>query len=576
MAEHLATATPSLRDPTIREELDRSLAELRTSKQRWAKSPIAQRIQLIDDLLVSVRQSAAAWVRSGQEAKGLEPESPQGGEEWLSGPYLVARNLRLLRRSLQEIAAYGAPQLPGRPHVAHERVIAPVFPTDIYDQIMFLGYRAEVWMQPEVTLDSLPETMATAYRQADPIGSVCLVLGAGNASSIGPTDALYKLFVENQVVALKLHPTLRYLRSAWQEVLKPLIDWGAVRMVEGAAEEGSYLARHIDVDEIHLTGSTATHDAIVFGREADAMWRKQHDQPVTNKRVTSELGNISAMIVVPGPWRRADLAWQAENIVSSLVNNAGFNCNATRVIITHRQWPQRDEFLDALRRNLAAIPARKAYYPGARQRYELFLQAHPEAERYNLSDDDQRLPWVLIPGLDVSRSQDICFRSEAFCSVTSEASIDAPDVPTFVDRAVACVNEVLWGSLNASLIVPRKMARDPQVRRSLERAVANLRVGTIGVNHWAALGYAMCSTTWGAFPAHALSDIQSGRGVVHNTYMFSSPEKSVVYGPFRPWPKPPWFWSHRRAHRLGPRLVDFECHPSLARLPGIFRLACEL
>jgi aldehyde dehydrogenase (NAD(P)+) len=55
--------------------------------------------------------------------------------------------------------------------------------------------------------------------------------------------------------------------------------------------------------------------------------------------------------------------------------------------------------------------------------------------------------------------------------------------------------------------------------------------------------------------------------------MFERAEKTVVHAPFRPWPKPPWFGSHRTAHRLLRRLVHFEADRSLLRLPAIVALA---
>ncbi len=80
-------------------------------------------------------------------------------------------------------------------------------------------------------------------------------------------------------------------------------------------------------------------------------------------------------------------------------------------------------------------------------------------------------------------------------------------------------------------------------------------------------------TPWGAFPGHTPDDIQSGTGVVHNTLMFSRPQKTVVRAPFRVFPKPVWFATHRTAHRLTPKLAAFEAAPSPAKLPGILSLA---
>jgi hypothetical protein len=48
--------------------------------------------------------------------------------------------------------------------------------------------------------------------------------------------------------------------------------------------------------------------------------------------------------------------------------------------------------------------------------------------------------------------------------------------------------------------------------------------------------------------------------------MFDRAEKTVIRGPFRPWPKPPWFSTHRGAHRLMPELTRFEADKHPGRL----------
>lgn len=62
----------------------------------------------------------------------------------------------------------------------------------------------------------------------------------------------------------------------------------------------------------------------------------------------------------------------------------------------------------------------------------------------------------------------------------------------------------------------------------------------------------------------------SGNGVVHNTLMFSRPQKSVLRGPFRSIPTPIWFVSKAKAGRkVLPRLIEFEAQPAFWKLPGI-------
>src|SRR6266567_733829 len=309
--------------------------------------------------------------------------------------------------------------------------------------------------------------------------------------------------------------------------------------------------------------------AIVLGTGEEGANRKAECQPLLSKRVTGELGNVSPVIVVPGPWSTGDLAYQAEHIVSMLTNNAGFNCNATRVVIQQREWQQRDQLLQDMRNILAQVPSRSAYYPGARERLQAFIAAHPEAEQYGASTEKE-LPWTLIAGVNPEATDDLCFTTEPFCSLFSETTVTATSVPEYIDRAVDLANERLWGTLNVTIIVHPASLKDPAIAAALERAVANLRYGTIGVNYWAGAGFALCATTWGAFPGHAINDIQSGIGVVHNTLMFSRPQKSVLRAPFRSTPIPPWFVTRgQTARKVFPKLVSLEASPSPWKVPAI-------
>ncbi len=428
-------------------------------------------------------------------------------------------------------------------------------------------------MEPGVGADDLARTQAVAYRRDGPTtGRICLVLAAGNVSSIGPMDILTKLFVEDSVVIAKLHPVNSYLRPIFEQALRSLVEIGVVRFVEGGAATGAALCRHREVDDIHVTGSIRTYDAIVFGTGPDGRDRRARGETLLPKKVTAELGNVSPVIVVPGRWKPADLARQAENIATMLTNNGGFNCNAARVIITHADWPQREAFLAAIRDRLARTPTRDAFYPGAIDRFEAVATAHPEMHQIGQRTDD-RLPWALVEGVDPQRSDDICFTTEAFCSVVAETALGGGSTAAFIDRAVAFANDTLWGTLNATLIVDPVARREPSVAAAIDRALADLRYGTVAVNVWAALGFALGVTPWGAFPGHTPTAIGSGVGFVHNTLMFDRPQKTVIRGPFRPLLKPVWFASHRTAHRLAPRLVRFDAEPSIAALPAILALA---
>ena len=573
-----ATLTPQIvtgsERASSRAEMDAAVAALQENKGAWTAVTPRERLALLGDLSRRFLGVAERWAALGIEAEGLDPDHPGSGEEALVGPYFILRNLRLLRESLLDIETHGRPRIPGGVRTRPDgQLVARVFPIDLYDRIFYAGVTADVWMEPGVTQESLPGTQAVAYHAPLRQGRVALVLGAGNVSSIGPMDALYRMFVEDQVVLFKTHPVNVYLAPLMEEAFRVLIERGFFRIVHGGAEEGDYLCRHPGVDEIHITGSDRTYETIVFGPGEEGRRRKEANEPVLAKRFTAELGNVSPVIVVPGPWDEGDLQYHAENLATMLTNNAGFNCNAGRVIVQHASWAQRQELLGKVRDVLAQIPVRRAYYPRAAERFDAFLAAHgPTAEIFGSRTGD-RLPWMLIPDLDPARRDDIAFTTEAFCGVFGETGLEATTVPEFIDRAVAFCNGTLWGTLNVTLIVHPESLKDPDVAQAVERAVANLHYGTVSVNHWAAVGYGLVVTPWGAFPGHTAQDIQSGVGVVHNTLMFSRPQKTVVRAPFRVWPKPVWFATHRTAHRLTPKLSEFEAAPSMAKLAGILPLA---
>lgn len=551
-----------------REALDKSIEVLRQSKDRWARMPLPDKIELLRKVVENTRKVADRQVQAAIQAKGIPADSWLVGEEYLGGPVVQARICRLLADSLEDVMRHGRPRLPDNAlrTRADGQVIAKVFPGNVIDKAMYAGFRAEVWMQPGVTESNLGQHMAGFYREREPKGAVALVLGAGNVASIGPLDMVQKLWAEGQVCLLKFNPVNDYLGPFVEEVFADLIAQGFVRTAYGGADVGDYLCQHAGIDEVHITGSDKTHDAIVFGVGPEGEKRKAANEPRLNKRITSELGNVSPIIVVPGPYSKAELEFQAENVATQLCNNGGFNCNAARILIVHDTWPQRGAFLDAIRAAFARAPQRRAYYPGAEERLERFITAHPQAESIGPRKPGV-LPWTFIPNVDAKNVDDLCFKVESWCGVMGQTSLPGRDTADFLRNAVKFCNDEVWGTLSAELIC------HPTTQASLglafEDAIGALRYGAVVVNHWPALAYALGVTTWGAFPGHTLPDIQSGIGVVHNTYMFDRAEKSVIYGPLKVAPKPPWFVFHRRMHKVARTLVEMEAAPSAFMLPRI-------
>ena len=539
----------------------------------WAATDAAARADLLQQVITDTMAVEDEWLAAACRAKGLRPGTSEAGEELSSGIGTFVRMTRLLRDALRDIAKDGKPSFAGPVREAADgRLRVQVFPANAFDRITFPQTTAEIWMQPGVTRADLVPGQAAAYADPDAHAGTALVLAAGNVASLGPRDALAKLFVEGKVVVMKANPVNDYLVPYWRRALAALVDVGVLQIVDGGAAVGAYLTGHAQIDEVHITGSDKTYDAVVFGSGAEGARRKQDDDPALDKPVTAELGNVSPVIIVPGKWSIAELLYQAEHVATMLVNNAGFNCISARVVVTHADWPQREAFLGALTQTLATVTTRRAYYPGAAERRDAFVAAHPDAEEYGSGPDDA-LPWTFIRSVPPGQTRDICFNVESFVGQVAETALTAPTPAAFVDAATAFCNDVVWGTLGATVIVSPSSMKVTDVAESVDRAVADLRYGSIGVNVWHGLSFAMGSTSWGAYPGHARNDIQSGAGVVGNAGMFDRPQKSVVRGPFRARPKPPWFATAADSYDVMRRFVAFEAEPSAAKIPGLLLAA---
>jgi len=143
-------------------------------------------------------------------------------------------------------------------------------------------------------------------------------------------------------------------------------------------------------------------------------------------------------------------------------------------------------------------------------------------------------------------------------------ALDATTPQEFLAAAVPFANDKCFGTLSCCVLVDERTQK--QCAKELDAAIEGLHYGGIGINVWPGMLYALCSTTWGAFPGHPQTDISSGAGVVHNTLLLDYPERSVVYGPFVPPMTPAYFSDHRTLRNVGMALVDMEAKPGVGAL----------
>ncbi len=456
---------------------------------------------------------------------GLEPNSFWMGDVWFgeSGLPILIRGwestlTRLARR--ERLVPPGAVR-----QDAKGRITVEAFPQSRTDRLLSMGYSGHVRLQPGI---SAADVAAAGHDLASgefPDSGVALLLAAGNVDCLPGMDALGLLLGHGCTVVMKLNPVNAHVRPALERVFVEFIDAGWLALVEGGPEVVVHLAHHPDIDRVHLTGSAATYDALVWGTGPDSERRRASGQLQLDKPFTAELGGVNPLIVTPGLWTRHDLRRQADRIAYGRLCNCGHYCAATQILILPDGWDQADLLLDDLRGFLRTLEPRTPFYPGSDARVARALADQDHVEALDRSGRRH-----LVTGLDPDRDCSL-YRDEVFADVLGVVRLPAPDVESYLTRAVGFANEALAGSLGATLLV------DPETeahhRQAVADAGAGLRYGFVGLNEHAGYTAAAPQLLWGAYPGNTPEAIGSGVGFTLNTLMLPRPEQSVLRGAFR-------------------------------------------
>ena len=442
--------------PTSAPLLDEALARVREGATRLLRLSLHDRIALARSMQTGYLAIARESVHAACAAKGIPLDTPLEGEEWTLGPWFVVRHLRLVQQALQSLERTGNTPVGELGRTADGRLTAQVFPAGPIDGALFMKLRVDVHFAEGVTAQAMAALRAGFYKGKTHDGRVVLVLGGGNVNAIPSLDVITKIFNEGKACILKMNPVNAYLGPYLERAYADAIRAGYVAVVYGGAEEGAYLAAHAGVDEIHLTGSDRTYDAIVWGPAgAEREARKRDARPVISKPVTAELGGVAPVLVVPGPYGDKELAYQAEDVASGLACNASFDCNANRVVVFPRHWAGRERFLAHLSRAFERAGDRAAYYPGAQERFDRFTEGRKAMQLGGRTEGT--LPWTLVTDVDAGAAEPL-FREESFAPILVETTVGGPDPVEFLEAAVDFANERLWGTLSAGIVVhPRTM-----------------------------------------------------------------------------------------------------------------------
>ena len=529
-------------------DIDRFITTLRTKSKEFNSISNVQLASMLEETISNIKEVAFFWATICSDNKGTT-KTPAEGEEWLGGPFASVLATQYYIKSLTN-----DDDLVEKKYNSEENSYK-VFPNSFTERITFPFIDAKVIFNKSMSFEDINKYRGFSKRyDIDP--SITLVLGAGNFSSIPYLDVLYHLITRKSVILLKLNPVNEYLKPVFEKVFQSFIERGYIIVTTGNIDESKYMANHPGINHIHLTGSDKTFEDIVYGRELTEKERKSKSlSKINNKPITSELGNVTPIIIHPGKWSTSDIKYQARKIVTAKLNNNGFNCIAAQVVVLPDGWGQTETLIKFVKHYMSKAKERKAYYPESIERLEK-LEKDKGYERVNALS-------CVTPHLTREIKAYSKFEiDEVWSSTIYFKKIEYTSVENFANKAIDYCNDELWGNLGVSVIIKDH-------HRKFNKHITNLYIdklnyGTVAVNEWAAIGYIIPQLPWGGFPGNRDNDIQSGQSVVHNSMLFESPLKGVVNTKFRISRiiDPPWFVTNKKARRLFKNLTYYQIHNS--------------
>jgi len=226
-------------------------------------------------------------------------------------------------------------------------------------------------------------------------------------------------------------------------------------------------------------------------------------------------------------------------LAMAFVSQNSCNCLSPKLLVLDEDWPQIEQFLDYLRSNLAKAKLPPPYYPGSEKRYQGFIQAYPkeaieiiESKHAPAQPDHglgDPLGWMLIHL--TPDSDPYALQNEAFSPVLGIYRFSGQNqFAQFLPKAVSFVNNQVWGTLSCTILCHDQLMKEQAA--TLEKAIAELRYGSVAINAWTATVYGMDGCTWGAYPGEELHNVASGIGFVRNAFLIQDVEKSVLRSPF--------------------------------------------
>ena len=534
-------------------DIDRNISKLRVNSSEFLNLDKTNLISMLEQVINNIQTISYYWASLSSEKKGHLTKSKEG-EEWIGGPFSCIYALQYFIEYLQDEDGLDINNFD------ETNKSYKVFPTKNIEKLLFPFLEGEIRFGKNLNFDQINEYRGFANRFNSNKPKITLVLGAGNVSSIPVLDALFHMIAHKSVIYIKLNPVNDYLLPIFTQVFEPFISRGFMIITEGDMEASKYLTEHDGFQHTHLTGSNYTYEIIVYGKTLSDKERSLKTLPKINKKpITTELGNVTPIIVHPGNWSRSEIRHQAKKIVTAKLNNSGFNCIAAQVIVLPKDWKHTAKLKADIKNYLKKIGDTTSYYPGAIENLNDLINSNNYEQINNLSCSTP----FLISNLDLEHEYG---NKEVWSTALYFKEISYNSYEDFCTNSVNYVNNELWGNLGVSVLIKNYKKKKNEI--ILNSYVENLKYGTVAINEWSALGFVIPSLPWGGYPGNKDNDIQSGQGYVHNSFLFESPQKGIIYSKFRlsRLIDPPWFVTNKKAHRIFKNLTYYQASNSKINL----------
>lgn len=543
-------------------EIDRDISSMRLASKELISISNNELASIFQECIDQIPTYSEYWVELETLHKKVDPESSAVGEQWAGGPWLTAWGFKYLIESLSNLPDI---DMNFDKMYDEKRHTLQVFPTKFIEKLLYMGVKGYIKLRNNMTLDDFKEYRGFESRINTKNPTTTLVLGAGNQSCIPILDFAHHIATRRSPVVLKLNPVNEYLKPVFDSILSPFIKRRFLTIVNGDAELGKYLTNHQGISHIHLTGSSNTYENIVYGKKlSEKEIGSKSIKKVNNKSITTELGNVTPVVVVPDKWSTSDIKVQAKKIATAKLQNAGFNCIAAQVVVLDKNWKQKDQLINEVKKVIRSQQTRYFYYPGSKERIsEINKSSNVEI----LSQDSCEVPY----SASITDSDDeFYFHNEVWGGTIIFKILESDSTKDYIKQATIFCNDELWGNLGCTVLIKPKTER--AYRNEFNEMIDNLKYGTVAINEWCALGFAIPSLPWGGYPGNKDSDIQSGQGYVHNSFLFESPLNGIVRTDFKPLLNidPPWFITHKNSPKVLKNLTMYLCTNSKFNLIKTF------